>query len=702
MPETHLSSLEIREAFRQPLPPIEITWDYRARLSGVLLGLVVLQILYLLLIGGVATFTWLYAIAALNSGASLNVVTIAVFVGPPIAGVVVSIFLLKPLIIRPPRTPEPLQLLRDKEPVLFEFVDRLCRALGSPRPSRIFVNLRVNASASVRGWRGFFLGHMDLTIGLPLAVGLTLPQFTGVLAHEFGHFAQRTGLRSHFLIQTIQGWFARVVHQRDKMDAWLDRQRGRRDWRIKAVAHLAGFAVHGSRKYLALLMKAGAWISTAFSRQMEFDADRQEAAMVGVEVFEQTSRQIPLLAVGANLAWQDVAHDWSVGALPEDVAHLAVTRTNFLSEETSQQILAAETSQKTGRWDTHPSMSERIASARAAGFAGAFHLQGSTQRLFRDLTDLCREATAHHYKTIMEVKNDAVRLVPVQEAIANARAEREYENAVRTLFNTTPQFCARWFRLPTGEPQLLETSGTESGETPSFDASAYDAALHTNLLHFAALIVRRSGIAVNPKSFQLAAGDFETIQRTESISTRNMDLALEEYRRSSAHIARRIESTMAQLLNHDLAVAISPDRCTDIPDLRSAWKCYGALSQFQGEVMEVRMYGFAVQIVRENARLFPAALCANLIDDLETQALSEIDKILSKTGNIPTTVQFDSASPMTVSGQLVAHAKSRPERIQLFLSRIEVVLARTLGQLAWLTLAACRVPDSNPSVETAS
>ena len=329
MAESRLSFVEIRRAFQQPLPPITTTSRYRIELMAVLLGLIVLQALYLLLIAIVCYVTWLYTAFAFSHEVSLNLVTVMYYAGPPIAGVIVTLFLLKPLIIRPLRTPRPVELTRVNEPLLFEFIEQVCRALGSPRPSRVFVDLRVNASASVAGLLGFFLGRLDLTIGLPLAQGMTLPQFTGVLAHEFGHFGQRTGLRSYFLIQTIQHWFARVVHQRDGMDKWLKDHCERGDWRLRFIACIATLAVTASRRYLALLMKAGAWMSASFSRQMEFNADLHEVAMVGFDVFEQISRQIALLAVGAELAWQDVAQERSLARLPDNFVLLTAGRSSW-------------------------------------------------------------------------------------------------------------------------------------------------------------------------------------------------------------------------------------------------------------------------------------------------------------------------------------------------------------------------------------
>jgi hypothetical protein len=209
-------------------------------------------------------------------------------------------------------------------------------------------------------------------------------------------------------------------------------------------------------------------------------------------------------------------------------------------------------------------------------------------------------------------------------------------------------------------------------------------------------MVRQSGIRVNPASFCVPADDVETIRQQESITTRNLNLALEQNRRTAAHIARRMESSMARLLNGDWGLAVPASRSTEIPNLRAAWRCYGALSNLQGEVMDIRRYRFAVQIVRENARVFPAAVSANLIDDLESRALVEIDKILGKTSGIPATVQFDPRVPTTVDGQLKSASDSRSERIQTFLARVDVLAARTLGQLAWFTVSSCPM-DKPPS-----
>ena len=155
-------------------------------------------------------------------------------------GGIVTFFLFKPLLSRRPRPPEPMQLQRQDAEILFRFVEHVCAMIGAPPPKRIDVDLQVNASASLRrGWRSLVSNDLTLTIGLPLVAGLTARQFAGVLAHEFGHFTQKAGMRVYFLIGHVRFWFARVAHDRDRWDVWLDTNLKTSGWRARVVLRAA-------------------------------------------------------------------------------------------------------------------------------------------------------------------------------------------------------------------------------------------------------------------------------------------------------------------------------------------------------------------------------------------------------------------------------------------------------------------------------
>ena len=209
-----LAGLEGRIA-RPPVRPL-----YRVGLVLVALAMVALPLLYVALVAAVGAGIWL-AVDAMTE--SWKHPTAGIVIVSILGGTVV-LFLVKPLLAKPGRASarKPLALRRDRHPLLFAFVDKLCDAVGAPRPKEIRADCDLNASAGFHGRGDLVRGSRVLTVGLPLMAGMSLSQFAGVLAHEFGHFAQGTGTRLSWLIRTINQWFARVVYERDAWDARLD------------------------------------------------------------------------------------------------------------------------------------------------------------------------------------------------------------------------------------------------------------------------------------------------------------------------------------------------------------------------------------------------------------------------------------------------------------------------------------------------
>ena len=411
-----LTSFEIRSAFAAPPAPVPVTLGYRLRLLGIVAGLSALLGLYLALIALVAVLAWYW----LLFGTIFAVSGLAVFLwlAPPAAGVVIILGLIRPLVRRQPEGPKPMSVSAKDEPVLFEFLDRLSEMLSAPPPAAVCVDLAVNANAAFTGWKGLLTGKLQLTIGLPLAAAFTLPQMVGVLAHELGHFSQGAGLRSYFLISKIREWLLRVAHERDSWDAWIERHRRAGKWVLILVANLAWLGLTMSRRYLAALARAAQWMTAAFSRHMEFDADRHEAAIVGATVFEETAMRLPQLRTAAELTWRNVSETWAMRRAPEDLPGMIAAVEQILTDETVGRVREQALARRTDRWDMHPCDAERIEAARTFDARSLFHLEGEARTLFADLPALSREATLHHYEEIAKLDSGGVRFARVEESVA--------------------------------------------------------------------------------------------------------------------------------------------------------------------------------------------------------------------------------------------------------------------------------------------
>jgi hypothetical protein len=257
------------------------------------------------------------------------------------------------------------------------------------------------------------------------------------------------------------------------------------------------------------------------------------------------------------------------------------------------------------------------------------------------------------------------------------------------LFNAPAEFCTRWFRLPATGPQQHSTALANPAKAPpTFDTAAYDRAVDTSMLHYAALLIRQVGVGVPAKSFRLFSSDLATIREQESISRRYLQGVLDGYRQSTESLAEQIETTTARLLAGDLAFPAPEGSETSIPDLERAWRSYVELSRHQDTVMEIRGQIFALGMVRASQGSLSESRCGDLFDELWGEAFTRMDEIIAKCATTPVCVIFDPAVAATASAQLIVRGRSKDERIETFVSRFDILSARALSYLAWSTLAA--------------
>jgi hypothetical protein len=341
------------------------------------------------------------------------------YAAPLIAGPIAVFFMFKPMLARPSRFERSRSLNRQHEPLFFAFVDRLCAEVGAPQPKRIDVDCNINASASFR--RGLFsmLGNdLVLTIGLPLAAGLTLREFGGVLAHEMGHFAQGMGMRLSYVVRAIVNWFVRVVYQRDGWDEWLESTASELDFRIGWIFMVAQLFVWLGRGLLWALLHVGIAIAGIMLRQMEYDADRYEARFAGSKTFATTARKLHLLNAAFGCAQQQLSASLDHRKLVDNLPGLVTFHARQIARSALPEIDRAIADAKTQWFDTHPSDRDRIAAAESLGCGGIFHCDRPAADLFSDFNAQAAGTTWDLYLGYFGPKVPRTALVPLQQFIA--------------------------------------------------------------------------------------------------------------------------------------------------------------------------------------------------------------------------------------------------------------------------------------------
>lgn len=428
------------QSLHAEVPRVHLSVGYRLGLLITALVMLAMPLIYAGMVALVSYGLYLHITRDFEALSKLHEprAFLVLYILPIIAGGVLLLFMIKPIVTRKTKKSIPLSLRREDEPVLFEFIHRLCRALGAPTPSRIDVMLDVNAFAAYRkGFVSMLRRDLVLSIGLPLAAGLNVRQFSGVLAHELGHFSQGSAMRLHYIIRTINYWFARAVYGRDKWDYRLKMiSRRGNHYLIQGGALLIRAMVAITRGILWCLMHVGMAASAVMSRQMEFDADRYECRIAGSRGFAETAERMTCIGYAAHLAISDVAKAWRERRLCDDLLALVVSRDQEMSLDERQEILEASQKRKAKWFDSHPTNAKRIASAARENAKGLIQVDAPATVLFKNFSELSRVATMLYYKSVIGPQFKPQRLIKTEKLVQSNTQQRETFDAAQRYFRT--------------------------------------------------------------------------------------------------------------------------------------------------------------------------------------------------------------------------------------------------------------------------
>lgn len=288
--------LQPGNAFKQQV--VSVTWAiflffllYLLLLAGAILLAVVCILLGIWIITGIANFM------AIMLGAGLMGL-----------GVMVLWFLIK-FIFQSHRTDvsNMLEVKENEQPDLFAFLRKLTTETGTPFPRKVFIAADVNASVFYNSsfWSMFLPVRKNLTIGLGLVNTLNLAEFKAVMAHEFGHFSQRSMKLGSYVYQVNQVMY-NMLYNNDSYRNLLQGFANISSY-FSIFASLTGHIVTGIQK---ILQKMYGFINKRYmslSREMEFHADAVAASVAGGNQLLHALRRVEM----ADAAWNTVIDQYN-------------------------------------------------------------------------------------------------------------------------------------------------------------------------------------------------------------------------------------------------------------------------------------------------------------------------------------------------------------------------------------------------------
>src|SRR5262249_30311598 len=198
---------------------------YRLQIGLVLLALVPFLLLYLALLAG-ALGLMLWAVWPQGEREVSPIVLAVARIIVLALALMLFAFLLKGFFKRgQEETSRFLEITEAEQPELFQSMRSVCKEIGCRMPARVYLNHEVNAAVlyptSILNL--IVPPRKDLLIGLGLVNGLNLVEFKALLAHEFGHFSQRT-LRLDGYVWEAYQVIDNMVNARDRWDNWMIRR----------------------------------------------------------------------------------------------------------------------------------------------------------------------------------------------------------------------------------------------------------------------------------------------------------------------------------------------------------------------------------------------------------------------------------------------------------------------------------------------
>ena len=367
--------------------------------------------------------TWFAAVgdAADPEARRVAIIMLALILFLPTALVVI---MLKPFVApRAPGAEFRFKIEPGRHPAFDALVNGIARKMGMRPPTQVIVTNEVNASASLgEGIGSVFGNRLELMVGLPLASTMSVAQLGGIIAHEYGHFSQRIGMRLSHLISAVTNWLYRTAYTYDKWDIWLA---------IRAEAE-EGVSIERVVLWISniyrFVLKCVAWLAGAVTcltrRQMEYHADVPNIDFSGSEDFATTSIRLAEVNCAFQVALSNCEAFWVDRRLPENFpAFVASTLGEFSKrslDEIKQNALKAESS----FFHSHPSDRSRIEKAKRRNARGILHLNVAATSLFKEFDKLAKHVTHNYYDIDLGLE------VHRENLVENSQFEREKEQRI--------------------------------------------------------------------------------------------------------------------------------------------------------------------------------------------------------------------------------------------------------------------------------
>ena len=362
---------------------IKISSDFKKRTNAAIFAIVCFVIVYFILfLAGIAL-----AALCVYGGINLiilkpSIITGVLGIGLAGMGLIVFYFLIKFLFSTHKEDRSNLvEISRSDEPELFALIDEIVKEADTNFPHKVYLAYDVNAFVFYDSsfWSMFLPIEKNLAVGLGLVNATTRQELKAILAHEFGHFSQRS-MKVGSYVYNVNRIIFNMLSDDESFNKSISAFASVSNYFVIFVL-LASKIIQGIRWILNKMYEMVNIRHMTLSREMEFHADEVAANIAGSLPLEESLLRLDI----ANNAYTSVINFYNrrlekkenirTGQLYQE--HFAVM--NFLAKEgeiPEKYELPFVRLEDAGmfnkskltienQWASHPSDHDRIARLKA-------------------------------------------------------------------------------------------------------------------------------------------------------------------------------------------------------------------------------------------------------------------------------------------------------------------------------------------------
>lgn len=397
----------------------KISSAYQSKLVSAIVSISVFFLIYLILILASLIMIFLLGYGAIKLlSISLNYFTVFGAAGLLSVGIFVFIFLVK-FIFRKNHysTRHLLEVNRSHQPQLFAIIDEIVAETGVKAPQKVFLSPDVNASVSYNSifWSMFLPVKKNLTIGVGLINTTSVGELRTILAHEFGHFSQKSMKVGGYVSQAEKIIFETVYNNKDYENFIMEFSGGNAIFKIFGLISVSFINAFQSvlKGMSSFLFKNHA----SLQREMEYHADAISTYITNPD--EQTSSLLRLeLSDVAFISSFNFYIENKQKYLPKDLYKNQISLMKILSERNNHPYINglpkidAEDLTRYNKskieiedqWTSHPDILKRIERIKTNKTRNTAADHRYAKEIISGFDKICEIMTSK-YLTLRTVKN---------------------------------------------------------------------------------------------------------------------------------------------------------------------------------------------------------------------------------------------------------------------------------------------------------